>query len=295
MSRSGRFVDNLVDAPLEYLRLLRTGLFMLSASILLGFAAGLASLWHGGRLLPLVGIVCAPLWLAGAWLTTSPRPTDPETIPDPALDDAALRRLIRAAQSVVLLGSGLLFAGRLVAWFGGAGTAFLVPWLYGCGVGMLLLSVPALIPFGIYLAALSDWAGHGPVSMQFRFASITIALCGSIGLILCIPVIRDPAGSGVTALVAVWSGVLTILGTGYFLVLVVRLANTARWAVCNALEAMARDARLAERRERQAEAMASRMQRPSVAPQRHLETWESDAPIPLAEEPHQTGQGPSHS
>lgn len=268
---------------------------MLCGSILLGVTAGIASFWFGAHLLILAGIACGPMWLGGTWFTTSPRPAEDTILPDPILDHEKLRMFIRVAQSVCLLAGGLLFAGLAVETLGGAGMAKLVPWLYGTGAGTLLLAAFALIPFGVYLSALSDWAGHGPVSVQFRISSIVIAVFGGMGLVLCIPVIMNPTGSGVTAILAVWSGGLTIIGTGYFLLLVLRLANSARWAVSNALEAMARDARVAERKAREADEMASRMQRAPVAPKRHLEKWESEAPIPLVEKPERTGEEQAHS
>lgn len=291
---SGRFADNMVDAPLEYLRQLRLGLGLLSASIVVGIAAAIGTFWAGPTILALAGLVSAPLWFAGGWLSTEPRPHDDAISPDPILDHKKLRQVIRAAQALCVGASVLLFAGfvaQRMAIAAAAAPAVLVPlsapaaWFYGTGAGVMLLSCFALIPFGIFLSALSDWAGHGPVSMQFRVTSVLLAMCAALGLICTIPVIIDPLGSGITAVVAMWSGFLTAFATVFFLLLVLRLANSVRWAVQNAVFAIDRDRRVAERKAREAEAMEARMQRQPQPFVKHSEHWESDDPIPLAEKP----------
>lgn len=290
---SGRFANNMVDAPLEYLRRLRLGLGMLSLSIVLGVGAGIATFFTLAPLLPLAGLVCAPLWAGGTWLITEGRPITDGVPPDPILDHAKLRLAIRATQSMCLLAAGLLFLGLMAEQSAAApvGTAppAIVLWLYGAGVVTLLLNMVMLVPFGVYLSALADWAGHGPMTMQFRVVTVIITLSGCIGLIATAPVIIDPLGSGVTAIFAVSAGIVTMLAAGSFLLLVLRLANSVRWAVSNAVSGMERDARVADRRAREAEEMANRMQAPSVAPPRHMEEWESDEDIPLVEKPAKPG------
>ncbi|KAA0214439.1 MAG: hypothetical protein DYG94_11180 [Leptolyngbya sp. PLA3] len=284
---SGRFVNNMVDAPLDYLKRLRLGLGMLSLSVVLGVTAGIATFFASEPLLPLVGLVCAPLWAGGTWLLTEGRPMEGNCPPDPILDHRMLRLAIRATQSICLLAATMLFFGliaeRSAATPVGVAPPTHVLWLYGAGVVALLMNVLMLVPFGVYLSALSDWAGHGPVSMQFRVSSIIITLAGGAGLVATVPVILDPWGSGPTAIIAVWAGILSMIAAGYFLVLVLRLANSARWAVSNARSGMERDARVAERRAREGEEMANRMASPTAAPRRHMEHWESEEAIPLAE------------
>lgn len=297
---SGRFVNNMVDAPLEYLKRLRLGLGMLSLSIVLGVTAGVATFFTSVPVIALAGLLCAPLWAGGVWLVSEGRPIEENCPPDPILDHAQLRTMIRATQSICLLAAALLFGGLLAHQAAATPVGMKPPahvlWLYGGGVAALLLNVLMLVPFGVYLSALSDWAGHGPASMQFRVSAIIITVSGGAGLVASVPVIINPLGSGPTAIIALWSGILTMLMAGYFLVLVLRLANSVRWAVSNAVSGMERDARVAERQAREAEEMANRMQAPSVAPPRHMEEWESDADIPLVEKPAKPGSqspGPS--
>lgn len=292
---SGRFVNNMVDAPLEYLRALRLGLGMLSLSIVLGVSAGIATFFTNGPVIPLVGLLCAPLWAGGTWLVTTGRPIEDDVPSDPILDHAKLRLAIRVTQQICLLAAALLFVG-LVAARAAATPAWVAPpayvlWLYGAGVAALLMNVLTLVPYGVYLSALSDWAGHGPVSMQFRVSAVIITISGGAGLAAAVPVVMNPLGSGVTAIIALWSGVLTMLAAGYFLVLVLRLANSVRWAVSNARSGMERDARVLERRAREAEEMVKRMQGPTIAPKRHMEQWESDEAIPLVDKSVSPGAG----
>ncbi len=289
----GRFANNMVDAPLGYLKQLRLGLGMLSASVVLGMVAGIASFFSSVPLFPLVGLVCAPLWVGGTWLVTEGRPVEDNVPPDPILDHAKLRLTIRATQSICLLAAFLLFLGFLAERASGtaigAAPPIYVVWLNGTGAVALLMSVLMLVPFGIYLSALADWAGHGPVTMQFRVSAIIITVSGGAGLLASVPVIIDPFGSGISAIIVVWAAILTLIAAGYFQVLVLRLANSVLWAVSNAKSGMERDARMAARRAREAEEMVNRMQSPANVPKRHMERWESDADIPLAEKPVKPG------
>jgi len=280
---SGRFVESLTDAPLPYLQKLRLGLVLLSAVVMLMMCAVIGSLFFGAGLVILAAVLSGPVWFAGAWQVTTRRPSDACFVADAILDSDRLRWGIRASQAFCVVASVLFFLALMIDLTRGTQPVALATRLSSAGALTLVISALMLTPFGIYLSALSDWAGHGPVSVQFRLSAIIIALFGIIGLPCAAVVVLNPAGAGLTAFIALWAGLLAAIETVHFLVLVLRLTHSGHWAVQNARSAMERDARMEERSKRRSDELAARLNRRPSAPKFHREVWERDEPVPLAE------------
>ncbi len=279
---AGRFCDSLLDAPLSYIRSLQIGLGLLACAVLV-IALGLIASYFGGvEVLAGTGVIVGALWLPGVWQTTIPRPIEDSIAPDAVLDSDRLRLVCRVTQSAVLLGGICSLAATIMSVGGGATGALTTTVLILAGVAYLV-SVLALAPFGVYLSALSDWSGHGVLGTQFRVAVMTITVAAGAAIGSALGAAVSVNIRGLAALITLWSLIALFAASVYFLVLILRLGNAARWAIKNALFAMESQARVAERRNQHADRVAERQKNAKATKEGHGGSWEDSGFVPLAE------------
>ncbi len=280
---SGRFGDNLVDAPLNYLRHLRWALLLLAA-VSMGAIVTVATAWWTGHyaIVPVAMLGLTPAWAAGVWLTTWPRPVG---LPrDSVLDHRKLRVALRVVHLLPIGAAGLIFAGYLTQMSTPVGLPMIAQVMLLAGLGIVLLSVVALVPLGVYLSALCDWAGDGGLSTRFRLASSVIALCTMAAVVMTMILVGSVWMRGLAALVLMWSASISGIATVGFLFLLLQLSHMATWAVNNAVSASERDARVSARRVERITSGAARVPPlPEPAPPIPLASLADGLPIPLAE------------
>lgn len=283
VSIQGRFNDNLTDAPLEYLRTLRGGLLLLAGSVLFLVAALIMSFFIGIYALIGAAVVSCVLWIPGVWITTSPRSLDDSFAPDAVLDSARLRNACRSLQVATLIG-GLMFSGSWIVSQSPTASSGLVSALVVGAAIFYGIAILALIPLSVYLSAMSDWAGHDQLGMQFRIVSFTIAIAAMLSLGAVLAGVASPGVRGLAALVTLWSGIGIVLALMFFLTLILRLANSARWAVTNALNALESQARIAERKKEHADRVVARQLDAQGTPEGHGGSWADTGFIALTDE-----------
>lgn len=247
----GRFCDNLTDAPLEYLRTLRLGLVVLGGAVGLFILAAGTSFVFGFEILAGAAFVVGVLWLVGVRLVVKPRPRNDAFAPDPLLDCPPLTSVCGLLHAAPLL-AGLLI-GTAVALHTGTTLSTSTQILLLAGGAAYVLAALALAPLGVYLSALSDWAGHDTLGAQFRVAIFCIIVATLMAVGAGVGAVLSPGfRAGLAGIVTMWAGIILALASVYFLFLIIRLANAAQWAVLNALHALETEARVAERKKRDA-------------------------------------------
>ncbi len=283
VSIQGRFCDNLTDAPLEYLRMLRGGLLLLAGSVLILIASLILSFFIGSQALAGAALLSGILWISGVWITTSSRPPDDSFAPDVVLDSARLRTTCRMLQAATLIGGLSFSAGWILSQSPTASQGIITSLVVGAAI-FYAIAILALIPFGVYLSAMSDWAGHDKLGAQFRVVSFTIAIAALLSLGSVLAGVASAGVRGPAALVTLWAGIGIALALMFFLTLIMRLANSARWAVLNALNAMDSQARIAERKKEHADRVIARQKNAKPTPEGHGGSWADTGFISMADE-----------
>jgi hypothetical protein len=279
----GRFCDNLTDAPLEYLRTLRHGLLLLAGSILLLIFGLGVSIFAGWDVLFLTGMVAGVLWMSGVWVVTIARPAETSFVPDALLDSSRLRLFCRAGQLATMSGGIFL----LTAWMASqssSASVVLVNAMLVMSAAALLVSTLFLIPFCVYLSALSDWAGADTLGARFRVVSLILAGVAIVTLGSGLAAAVSTNIRGLTSIVALWSGIVFILVWMYLLILLLTLANAARWAVINALGAIDSRTRIEKRKREQSQIMVDRQMNAQPTPEGHGGSWADTGFIALADD-----------
>lgn len=250
-ARVGRFCDNLTDAPIEYLCTLRGGLLMLGLAVAVLVLGLVATLFLGFGALAGASLIVSVLWMIGVWVAVTPRPDDDGFAPDPLLDSRPLTQACRAIHAAPILAALLL--GAAVASFSTPPMSTTTQMLLGAAGGAFVLAALGLIPLGIYLSAVSDWAGADTLGAQFRVAVFMLiaATVMAVGAGM-VSVVSPGFRSGIAGLATMWAAIILVLAALFFLLLLVRLINAAHWAVLNAHNAMDTEARIAERRKMEA-------------------------------------------
>lgn len=247
---SGRFRDNLLDAPIGYIQMIAGALLIMAGSVAGGVAVFVAAMWsafQGAPLstpsLALLAIALCATWAGATFFVCSERKRGEHTVRDELLDNARLRLIARLTQLLPMAVVGLVWAAvasKVSVLFVGAGAAALA-----CVFG--------LVPLSVYLSALADWAGDVNVSNRFGASAWSIVVCGSLAIVLWV---TTAVGLGPRLLVAWAAGGLTLLTLGgvfTFVTAVLSLAWTGAWAVRNSYQSEEREQRLADMRARRAE------------------------------------------
>ena len=257
-ARYVRFADNLSDAPRRYLWTLLAGLALMGVGAL-GLIAfwiarvGVGAGWIGPGLSVAVGqalmLGAAAAWTGGAWLVLSGRPKLERTAPDGVLDWSCLRLVTRALQCGVLVGVVCAVAGYHLTPAAAAAPTLATRTAYLLSSIGVLIWLVGLFPFGVYVSALSDWAGDDTHAGWMR------GWAGGVALATVVLVVSFVLGWGV---LTGWAAAALVVSLACFALGIVRLIPTTAWAIANSHSGESRDQRVAMRRARHADEMARR-------------------------------------
>lgn len=263
--RSSRELDtDMIAAKPAFLRRLAAGMIAMMTSLGLGLLSYLAWSSTGAVLWQITGGVALVLWSNGVFLISGRKRTLGDHAAAIAMEGARVRVLAIGTQAMWVVAAG--------AWFGAEFTLQqamlkgvtnppeyrqLIQLAQLCGgVGFVgLLAVCAV------LADLASWAGFESARERIRAASIGL----TVGLPVAGAAYAVHVSGPMTALKfpLVVVGVLALVGViaslGTIALTVAQLTGVTFWAMQNAHEALARDARAVERREREAAEMAQRL------------------------------------
>ena len=255
--RSKRFADNLVNSEMWYLKTLAVGLGLMAASVV-GTWVLWIGVWIGSIPVALGNVLALALalaWFAASWISTTKRPHTESTVKDEILDSDPLRKAARFAQALAVLA---VLADAARYWTGSPVFAA----LYG------LVSVAflfGLVPLGIYLSSLADWAGETGVGSRLRTAAWCTTVCGSLAVIASVALLMPVPFKLLIAGALTILSIIVLIGLVLFCASTVQLAHTAVWAITNSHQSQEREIRMAERKRRQAEADAARATAADIA------------------------------
>lgn len=236
-----RFGDQMINAPLEWLRVFSLGASMLFfGAVVTGIAIVALSMFP---LFPiaLAGIAGSLMWSGGVWLTMRPRPPMPESNRAPALEWRPARMAAQITQlawpPLVLL---ILMQSAAGAPLGPTPILLLIMIVLGvCGT----LGLSALV--GV-LSKLAEWAHDGELSDRLWHCMVLAPLAVLLTLGMCYTSLSLPIGFGLV-LVPLGFIVCVLWPLWYFFSSLWSLRSMAAWAVHNNLTEMDRRERAAER------------------------------------------------
>lgn len=271
-----RFTDALADAPMRYLKVLAVGLMLMAGAGVGGAASmGLARSGHG-----LSGsawaVTLSLAWWVGAWIVTRPRPHTENTLHDALLDSSRLRLAVRVSQLAwpAAAAGWLLVALAPIVTPGPApiaGAVVLVapsP-LEDFGRRLALIAEPvgflSVVPLSLLLASLADWAADSALAERFRASAWGVAVGGGLGVLGLLAAGSAGTIMGVIGIIGMITLALAMLALVIFVIGLVQLAAEAVWAVSNAHNRLAVEARLAARREAEFRRMDRRSARAEAA------------------------------
>lgn len=288
--RSVRTSDSLVYAPIGYIRLIALGLGLQAATILgVTVLLILRQVAGGVRIggVDFSGLLMTGAfftWFAAAWLVTLTRPKTDGIVPDPVLDNKPIRLATRGSQA-------LAFVAVVIGWIGIATGIRLITGFAGF---LMIGALFGLVPLGVYLSSLADWAGEVGEGARLRTATWCIAVCGSLQVVLALVLMINPPFALLLMIGFVVCTLAVVGGVLMFAFSVMMLAKAAAWAIQNAVSSREREIRIAEKKQRQAmrdaaraQAAAEAMEAAAPPPPESFEGDPSvipfdDAPIPLA-------------
>lgn len=241
--------DQMVEAPIQYLRLLALGGNLMLFGWL-GIAVGI--LWlstgpHVGGVVVYLGGAVA--WWAGVMLTARPRPSSERSTENRMREWLELRLAGQITQAFWILSAGFA-AAWVTATVRGGGAG--LEWLDEAALGAGAVATGGLIPVSLFIANLGYWASDTTLAIRLRTLVVLIPL---------IPISLIGVGAGMWPLgqwlmaskAASLTGFLVI---GAAIVLLPTLAFTwclwafrqdAAWSVANHKAVEAKDARFRSR------------------------------------------------
>jgi hypothetical protein len=283
--------DNMVRAPLVWLRFFTTGatLMLLAAPCVVVML--LTSLATDGPVAPvLLGMFCL-VWIAGVFIVTRGRPVTEATSVQPEKEWFWYRMTARASQCFWLLLCAMqLVDAMLGGGVGGAGTVSTVlEWVW---IASFAVAGLGLIPLCILVSNLAFWAQDSILGNTLRSLSWVIGVCVTL---TTLDMLLGRSGGYLNFFLFLGNNILVVvwMGMGFSALWMVR--SMGRWAVINHVLADDHDYRMAEQAEgliaRQKKLEAER-RREAVAkkaagkkkPDAQVGTVSDDAPIPLAPE-----------
>lgn len=205
---------------------------------------------------------------AATWLTYFPRTDAPESkkIEPFAVEWTLLRKVVVGTQSVwvlvPLLGIGELLApGHGLVWFASFA---------------LVIAVGGIAPAAWLLGDYADWAND--LSTSARLRAVPWAMAAAVVYVIVASVLFA-VGFGMGWFLMLWSwifGGIFVLGIAVYFFSALQLAGTAHWAIINAEEEAARDARMLEKaRKREEQARAAPQEAfPTAVPDREMDEVE---------------------
>lgn len=234
-------VDFLGDAPDAWIGLFLVGLLMMIAGGLAGTFGLIIGRLFGSLETMIVSVAGSGLWVAGTMLTTRRRPPTPEIDrrEHGRAEWSNLRLVVRGTQSFAVLASGLALTAFLTQ-------SAIVDWLTFVSI---MVVIAGFVPLCVYLSNIANWASDDQSTMQFMSVGIGIGAFGLLVSFFYTP-LQLPLGFFILFLGI--PGLLICVAWMFFLL--IQLYNSALWAKRNSRHAADRDARMAERARREAEA-----------------------------------------
>jgi hypothetical protein len=268
-----RFADHLTDAPIAYLKTLALGMGLLAAGgvgvtiCLVGLWATAGSTTWAPDAYAVALAIMGWVWWGGLYIVTQPRVLTERTIRDAVLDSSRFRKAVRVLQLALPVGAVMLvsaFKMNTLMMSGAAGLA-------------LIVAVVGMVPVAVYLSSLAEWAGHDHLVDMLRGSAWVLALSGTIllGTIGVSIAYGSSSAPWIYVILASFSALAVFCSLVVMLWCLLRMALMCSWAINNALEAMERDRRIAERRDREQRELEARLPEPG-----------SPAPDPLGARDH---------
>lgn len=248
---AARFSDNLVDAPLFYLKTLAIGTSLLAGGV--GLIV-LMVVWEWLAIFRFVSVpaswpmvvagffaVASMAWWVGVFICTAQRPMSERTLPDKLLESVVLRWINRGVQAAWVLSAVAFFAELRMP----APASDIAGW---ASLAFAILALVGLIPLSLQLSSLADWAGDTELSGWFRLAASVIAICGGMAVLSWIATKADLQGFWYAVrILGFWARSGLALAEIVLVWSLYRLAHITAWAIKNSLTAHEVSLRLAER------------------------------------------------
>lgn len=244
-----RYSDNIVNAPLGWLRGLAMGstlMFLASLGMFAAFvAAALAASAAPG--VPVIAGIIACVWYVGVWMSTRPRPRMKLMKMDPRREWRGMRAAARASQAGWVLTAGFLLAGARGP---GAGMGLFL-WL---GVTSFAVAVLGMIPLFALLSNIAYWGSDSNLADRFRACAWLIGFTATLILLHIINVLTHAILMG-----GFWASMIVVLliffviaPFFYVMFCCFQFQGMARWAMLNHATAEAKEQRMRDKAMREA-------------------------------------------
>jgi DNA-directed RNA polymerase subunit RPC12/RpoP len=238
--RGPRFGDQMIDAPMSWLKVFRRGAGLLMAG---GWIMSLGLLAWSWLRLPACGVVAmigAGLWAFGSVLATRPRPKTKASLQDPVQEWRTLRPWGRWSQPFWAVAIGLTLGEQL-------SDAISPELVWGSGICFACAMIGCW-PMLILISNLAFWASDTDLANRLRNAPIGLGIGLAIGVGVLSLIGDNIAGSllGSLLFVAAWAGPI-LVSLGYMLIALWQLWRMSSWVMLNQANAALRDDRLRAR------------------------------------------------
>lgn len=240
--------DNLLYAPLGYLKLLRLGALLMVVGVVGAVLQTVLGFFLPEAILTGLRLLIGAGWLAGVWIFTAPRQVNERTPANPRQEWKRLRWVNRGTQACWLLGS--------LAATGGAAPG--MPGALEALAGLLgVVALFGLAPLAVQIADIAEWGADSGLASRLRGAAWGVIVFGVIIYLGFLGPLLPTALAIVLAVAMVvswWLWVISMLVLGYS---VLQLAFMTHWAILNSEHLAARDERARQRQARDERAAMS--------------------------------------
>jgi hypothetical protein len=238
--RGPRFQDQMIDAPIGWLKGFRRGASFLMMGGWLMSCALVAWAYLRQPACGFAALAGAALWSAGAILATPPRPRGKASLDDPAREWRILRLCARWSQP--LWCAGIAFA--IGEYFSDAVSPPLI-WL---STFCLITALIGCWPLLIIQSNLAYWASDTDLANRLRHSAWGLGIGLGLGCGVSYAIGDHVAGSmiGDVLIFAAWAGPI-LVSLGYVLLSLWQLWRMASWIMLNRATASMRDDRLRAR------------------------------------------------
>lgn len=248
--------ESLVDAPTDYLQLLRLAAIVLaSCVIVLAILVPVLSYEVGGQGSAGVATIAGTLfvlgcvWVWSVWVVTAPRRLTKPTAINLQREWAGSRWAARGLLACAPLAMLFTAIAAMNTTPSGAAASTFVKLLWSlvgiCSLGTFF----GLAPLALHISRLAGWANDEALAMRMRVAAFSLSVAGPVSIACFLLAGVVPAISFGVATVGVVLMGSFVLGLGFFIFGMFQLGWMTRWALSNHLELAARDQRLRDRAE----------------------------------------------
>lgn len=243
--------DNLLYAPLWYLKLLRFGALLMAMGVVgAGVLAGMGIFGASEEIRAMGRFATGSAWLAGVWILTGPREVSERTPVNPKEEWKRLRWVNRATQACWLLGAvAALAAFRLTPIAAPFRTGGPHP-LQAVAEILGVVGLFGLVPLAVQIADIAEWGADSGLASRLRGSAWGLMV---FGLVVYLggfaPELLGPFAFFFTVPLLICGGlwVISLLVLGYS---VLQLVSMTHWAILNSEHLAARDERIRRRKER---------------------------------------------